>query len=142
MSYILHSLPRNLEFLGGRLGRFLYELMQEDNPTTYNRAVEHSRNSLRGLDSEFKKPATHCPGMGHAQIWTKCLHPLGVSQESNDKASREIEDFILDPLAVKGNAPSHDTSIAYPLLCRSRGVAMTANVPHDPPRSGRRRCGG
>ena len=90
--------------------------MQEDNPTAYNRALEHPRNSLPGLDAEFKKPATHCPGMGHAQIRTKNLHSLGVSQESADKASRESEDFILDPLAVEGNGPSHCGSIAYPLF--------------------------
>ena len=93
--------------------------MQEDNLTVYDRAVEHPRNSRRGLDSEFKKPATHCPGMGHAQIWTKSFHSLGVSQESGDKPSRESEDFILDPLAVKGNGPGHSDSIAYSLLTQN-----------------------
>ena len=78
-------------------------------------AIEYPRDSLCGLDPKFKNPFAHGPGVGHAKIWTIYLHSLGIPEKTSENASRQSEDLFFYSLAIEGDGPDHDHTIAYPL---------------------------
>jgi hypothetical protein len=73
--------------------------------------------------------------MRHAKVRTENFHPFRISQESGDEAARQGEDFILHPLAVEGNPPSHWRIIALLLYFATAitraDVVATGAARHD-----------
>jgi len=96
MFHFLHSLPRNIELLGRCLLSLFHKLVKEYDAVVNYSAIKHTRNSLRGLDPKFEKPATQCSSMRHAQIWTVRLHPLRIPKKSSEESGWESEDLALE----------------------------------------------
>jgi hypothetical protein len=68
-----------------------------------DRALEHPRNSVCGLDPEFEQAATHRTGVRHSEVWSELLHSLGIADKPGNEPGRQIEDFRLDAIAVEGD---------------------------------------
>jgi hypothetical protein len=63
-----YARSRDLECFPWGLLRLLDELMQHHDPSSDERAVEHSNDTFRHLEPEFEKPLTHSPGVRHSEV--------------------------------------------------------------------------
>ena len=113
---ILHALSRDLEFLERRFVRLLNELMQADNSSVDDRAIEHARNSLYCLNPKFEQPSAHRTGVGMPKSGPKRLHCFRIAQKPRKQPGWKSEYFGLNTIGVKGDVPEHRRSIAYSLF--------------------------
>ena len=68
MTDILLSASCDLKLTSRRLGRLLHELVQHDDPSIHDRAIEDPRDPLCRFEAEFEQPAAHRACMGHAEV--------------------------------------------------------------------------
>lgn len=93
-------------FCGGPL-RLLDELVQHDDPSSDERAVEHSRQTFRRLEPEFEKAVTHGPGVRHSEVGAVQFHAFGIPKKARHETGRQLKQLFLERCAVERDSPVH-----------------------------------
>jgi hypothetical protein len=63
---VLHSLARQCQFVGRRLVGLLHKLMEHDDLTIDQGAINHPSHTLTRFQTQLEEPHAHCPGVRHS----------------------------------------------------------------------------
>jgi hypothetical protein len=69
--------------------RFLQEPVKHDDSMVDYRAVEHSGNSFRTLETHFEEATAHVPGVGFSEIRAVLFHAIRAARGETERFLRE-----------------------------------------------------
>ena len=116
--YLLHSRHRDLAFARWRARALLDEAVQHDDSPSNKRAEENSRNSVDCLQPQFEEPIAKSLRMGFSEIRTKSDHSTCQHDVPRSETVRQLQNLLLNRLAVIGDRVIHTETITNMLSAR------------------------